>query len=73
MKKRGRHLQALVTLYPIKLLFVAASVLNYTVVEPPAPFYCRVASHQMIFLPLQHGNYLVRNQRLQSFSLPIFF
>jgi len=68
MKKRGRHLQALVTLYPIKLLFVAASALNYTVVEPPAPFHSRVITYQMVFLPLQHGNYLVRNQRLQRFQ-----
>jgi len=41
-----------VALNPIKLLFVAASVLNYTVVEPSAPFDSRVITYQMVFLPL---------------------
>jgi hypothetical protein len=52
MIKGGSHLEATVALYPIKLLLVAASTLNYTVVEPPAPLHSGVVSHQMIFLPM---------------------
>jgi hypothetical protein len=65
MKDGGRHLQAPVTLYAIKFLFVAASILNDAVVEPPAPLHSRVTAHQMILLPMQQVNYFVRNQRLQ--------
>jgi hypothetical protein len=68
VKNRGSHLEALVTLYSIKPLFVAASVMYDTVVEPSAPFDSRVITYQMVFLPLQHGHYLVRNRRLQRFQ-----
>jgi hypothetical protein len=57
-----------VTFYAIEFLFVAASILNDAVVEPPAPLNSRVTAHQMILLPLQHLDYFVRNQRLHRFQ-----
>jgi len=40
-----------VTFYPVKLLFIAGSVVNYAFVEPSASFDSRVASNKMVFLP----------------------
>jgi hypothetical protein len=41
-----------VTFYAIEFLFVAASVLNYAVIEPPTPLHSRVIAYQMILLPM---------------------
>ncbi len=47
------HLDALVSLYAIELLFIARSAVDDCLIEPSAPFYGRVSAYEVVFLSLQ--------------------
>ena len=68
VKKRGRHLKALMALYAVESLLIADSVVNNRFVKPSATFDRGVSSNKMIFLIFQKLDKFVGNQRLQRES-----
>jgi len=52
--------------YSVKLLFVARSVVNKGLIEPPAAFYSGVLSNQVILLIFQQPDELRGNRGLQG-------
>ena len=68
VKKRGRHLKALMALYAVESLLITDSVVNKRFIKPSAAFDGGVSSNKMVLLFFQQLDKFVGNQRLQMES-----
>jgi len=56
IEKRRRHLDALVGLYPVKLLLVTRPVVNKAFIEPPTSLDGGMPTNNVVFVFLQRFN-----------------
>lgn len=68
----GCHLDALVSLYPVELLFIAWAIVNKCFIEPPTTFDSGVSSNQVVSLLFQQLKDIFGDQRFQRSIISSF-